>query len=193
MVGTGGVVLAVSLGAIGAWYLVHTRSSQAEESRAVEAYQLKSQPVAVTFNVEVPKNTPSEQVLYLSGSVPALGNWDAAGVPLKKDADGKYHATVPDLLNSMEYSFKITRGTWGSVETDANGKEIANHTLVAKKDGSVNVSVANWIDNGQSVPGRVTTTGDIRLHKKFHSSLLNNERTLVVYLPPGYEKDTSQR
>ena len=193
LVGAGGMILVVALAAIGAWYVIHTRSSMAEETQALEDYRVKSQPVAVTFTVRVPPNTPADQVLYLSGSVPALGNWDAAGVPLARQPDGTYRATVPDLLNSMDYAFKVTRGTWGSVETDAGGKEIPNHTFTAGRDGAVNVAVANWVDTGQSVPGRVTMTGDVRLHKKFHSNLLNNDRTLIVYLPPDYEKDKSAR
>lgn len=34
-----------------------------------------------------------------------------------------------------------------------------------------------------------TLTGDIRLHKDFHSNILNNERNVIVYLPPGYDQD----
>jgi predicted alpha/beta superfamily hydrolase len=34
-----------------------------------------------------------------------------------------------------------------------------------------------------------TLTGDIRLHKNFHSKILNNDRDVIVYLPPGYDKD----
>ena len=29
--------------------------------------------------------------------------------------------------------------------------------------------------------------GDIRLHKNFHSKILDNDRDVIVYLPPGYE------
>lgn len=32
-----------------------------------------------------------------------------------------------------------------------------------------------------------TLTGDIRFHKGFHSNILNNDRDVVVYLPPDYE------
>src|SRR5215813_1631787 len=38
-----------------------------------------------------------------------------------------------------------------------------------------------------------TLTGDIRYHKGFHSQILNNDRDLVVYLPPGYEAEKSKR
>jgi len=31
-----------------------------------------------------------------------------------------------------------------------------------------------------------TLTGDIRVHKSFHSEILKNDRDVIVYLPPGY-------
>jgi predicted alpha/beta superfamily hydrolase len=193
MVGAGGVVLVVALSAIGGWYVVQTRATKAQDSQADAQFQTRSQPVSVTFNVQVPDTTPKDQVLYLSGSVPALGNWDAAGVPLVRGDDGAYHAKVDGLLNSMDYFYKVTRGTWGTVETDASGKEIANHSFEASREGKVDLFIAGWIDNGKAVPGRVTTSGDIRLHKKFHSNLLGNERTLIVYLPPAYDQAKDQK
>ena len=117
MVGAGGMILVIALVAIGGWYLIHTRSTASELNKALAEYESRK-PVSVTFVVTAPENTPADQTLYLSGSVPVLGNWDAAGVPLKKADDGKFHATVPDLLNTMEYAFKVTRGTWGTVEAD---------------------------------------------------------------------------
>ena len=38
-----------------------------------------------------------------------------------------------------------------------------------------------------------TLTGDIRFHKSFHSKILNNDRDVVVYLPPGYESNKNKR
>src|SRR6478672_11960066 len=38
-----------------------------------------------------------------------------------------------------------------------------------------------------------TLTGDIRHHSNFHSKILNNDRELIVYLPPDYEKNKRQR
>ena len=38
-----------------------------------------------------------------------------------------------------------------------------------------------------------TLTGDIRLHKDFHSQALNNNRDVIVYLPPGYDRDKRRR
>jgi len=38
-----------------------------------------------------------------------------------------------------------------------------------------------------------TLTGDIRLHKSFHSAILNNDRDIIVYLPPGYDAEKGKR
>jgi predicted alpha/beta superfamily hydrolase len=38
-----------------------------------------------------------------------------------------------------------------------------------------------------------TLTGDVRLHKDFHSQLLGNNRNLIVYLPPGYDSGSKRR
>lgn len=38
-----------------------------------------------------------------------------------------------------------------------------------------------------------TLTGDVRLHKDFHSKILDNNRNLIVYLPPGYDTSPNQR
>ena len=38
-----------------------------------------------------------------------------------------------------------------------------------------------------------TLTGDIRVHKSFHSKILNNDRDVLVYLPPDYDGHKKKR
>src|SRR5687767_4496361 len=38
-----------------------------------------------------------------------------------------------------------------------------------------------------------TLSGDVRHHKSFHSTLLRNDRDLVIYLPPGYDTNPKAR
>ena len=38
-----------------------------------------------------------------------------------------------------------------------------------------------------------TLTGNIKIHESFHSRFLPIERTLTIYLPPGYEADPNRR
>ena len=167
----------------------------AHQNRLVEA-QLNdfvarsqaSQPVLVDFSIAVPSDTPPNQIIYLSGNVPTLGNWDAAGLALQHKDDGNWHGSA-QILSGIGYGFKITRGTWGTVETDSAGAPIPDRTLQVPSAQTVSLTVADWVDHGKSVPGRVTLTGDIRLLKNFHSTLLNNDRTIIVYLPPAYDQN----
>jgi len=178
-------VFIVGLLAIIGWYVNYTNQIKAELTQ-YESESASHKKVTVEIAVTPPANTPKDQVLYLSGSVPALGNWDAAGVQLRPGNDGRHHAQV-ELLSGLDYSFKVTRGTWGTVEADANGKDVADRTFKAGVDQRVDVTVANWIDGGKAVPGRVTALQSVRMHPKFHSDILKNERTLAVYLPAGYD------
>jgi predicted alpha/beta superfamily hydrolase len=38
-----------------------------------------------------------------------------------------------------------------------------------------------------------TLTGDVRLHEGFHSRYLEHDRTIIVYLPPGYDPEMADR
>jgi predicted alpha/beta superfamily hydrolase len=38
-----------------------------------------------------------------------------------------------------------------------------------------------------------TITGDVRTHENFHSRFLEHDRTVVVYLPPGYDEQSGDR
>jgi predicted alpha/beta superfamily hydrolase len=48
------------------------------------------------------------------------------------------------------------------------------------------------ITAGHAAPEH-TLTGDIRRHEDFHSSYLDHDRTVIVYLPPGYDPDAATR
>lgn len=38
-----------------------------------------------------------------------------------------------------------------------------------------------------------TITGDVRLHDAFHSRYLEHDRTIIVYVPPGYDARSAER
>jgi enterochelin esterase-like enzyme len=173
------------------FYALQMRQSNADLKAALDR-MAATKLVNVDFAVAVPSDTPKDQAIYLSGSGPTLGNWDSAGVPLERGDDGKWH-TSAQVRTDTVYTYKITRGTWGTVETDEKGAARPDRSLVVPAAQAVDVNVAEWVDKGQAVPGRVTLTGDIRVLKNFKSKLLGNQRTVIVYLPPGYQQDSSQR
>ncbi len=184
-------IFIIAMVAIVGWYAWYTHQIQAKLDQFVSTAQ-NQKLVRVNFTVSAPDDTPKDQVLYLAGSAPAMGNWDAAGLPLQRGDDGKYHGSA-EVMSGVEYGVKITRGIWGTVETGSKGEEVPDHLFKVSDAQSVDIAVATWRDEGKAVPSRVTMTGDIRLHKKFHSEALGNDRTLIVYLPPDYETNKEAR
>ncbi|WP_428940737.1 alpha/beta hydrolase-fold protein [Fontivita pretiosa] len=177
--------------AIAGWYAVHTRQIEAELQR-YKAWGGARRPVKVTFEVQPCPGTPEDQPLWISGNAPEMGGWDGAGVALTRGQDGKYRGTI-EVLSGIEYSYKVTRGSWSTVERGPQGQEIPNRTLMVEQDATIPITIATWVDGGKSIPGLHTLSGTIREHRKFRSELLNNERTIMVYLPPGYDQSPDIR
>src|SRR5688500_19906455 len=75
------------------YFETHRRDAEAQAAQ-FETVSKERTLIPLEFEVVAPPNTPPDQPLYLSGSEPALGNWEAAGVPLHRGEDGKYRGTV---------------------------------------------------------------------------------------------------
>ncbi|AIQ46287.1 alpha amylase [Paenibacillus sp. FSL R7-0273] len=100
---------------------------------------------SVTFRVSVPGTTPASGPVYLSGS---FNSWNAAdpAYQLTKGSDGIYSITL-SLPAGTAVQYKVTRGSWASVETSSSGAEIANRTLTpAGGAQTVNLTVQRWKD-----------------------------------------------
>jgi enterochelin esterase-like enzyme len=185
------LLLAVGLAGIGGWLFSSTHESRAAADQFSQ-WAAAQKTIPVDFVVSAPPETPVDQTLYLSGDCVELGSWDAAGVPLHRNADGSYRTTV-QLLSGIPHKFKITRGTWGTVERGPGGVECDDHAFTAEPAAAVQTTVLTWVDGGKTIPGQETLTGIFRLHKKFESQILGNSRTIIVYLPPDYDSNADRR
>jgi predicted alpha/beta superfamily hydrolase len=152
--------------------------------------------VKVKITVTVPKETDPKATLYLAGS---NTEWKQDGSKLTRLDDGTYQVELA-LKKGETLEYKITGGTWETVEKDAKGEEIDNRKLVADSEKEEKIKVEKWA----SPPGekksddkkeekKSTLSGDVRVHEHFASRNLGNERTVLVWLPPGYEKEVDQR
>lgn len=119
-----------------------------------------------------------------------LGMWSGHGLKLSRSADGRYRGSARFKEGEI-LEFKLTLGSWESVEKGAHGEEIANRTHVVRGDTEVELAIARWA--GAPATRRSTLTGDIRFHTDFESKQLGNRRTVAVFLPPGYAADESRR
>jgi predicted alpha/beta superfamily hydrolase len=151
--------------------------------------------VAVRVRVAAPASTPARDTLWLSGDLPALGAWNAAGLRLRP-AGGDHHEVVLRLPAGTRFEYKVTRGSWDTVEKDARGGEIGNRALLAVRDTTVDIAVATWRDQGGTAgPAAARThswTGDIRFHPRVPSAHVQ-PRDVWVWLPPGYAGDSTRR
>ncbi|HPC19129.1 MAG TPA: alpha/beta hydrolase-fold protein [Kiritimatiellia bacterium] len=131
-----------------------------------------------------------EQV-FLTGSADELGRWDPAAVPMTRTNDNRWEAVL-SLRTPAPVEFKVTRGTWGTEEVDADGRVPANRTFVPVENGTLEIQVAAWKDAVAAQPGP-QITGDYRILPKVHSKFLEFDRDVIVWLPPGYEARPSRR
>lgn len=138
----------------------------------------------ITFVVSVPSGTPAFEPVHVAGNQPALGSWSGAGLVLRRQADGRWTGAARFAVGT-ELEFKITRGTWETVEKDAAGGEIANRAHRVTGDARLELAVAAWRD-APRVTGNVESLGVI-------TSTNVAPRPVLVYLPPGYETETTRR
>ena len=148
----------------------------------------------ISFVVEVPTGTPENAEIWISGNQPELGNWNGAGVKLSKGAaGGNRYGTCVDFAQGTNLEFKVTRGSWDSVEKDPQGQEIDNHLHAVTKPATVQVQVGSWRDLGPIIVLPDTLTGNIKYHDVDGSSVGLKIRRLIVWLPPNYDTQTSTR
>lgn len=92
---------------------------------------------------DVPSNTPIGEILYLGGDINA---WSCNNERYRfvKDSMGRYLLTIP--RNGDKVMFKITRGTWESVEMNEAGNEQMQREVIFGKQDTIFISVSSWAD-----------------------------------------------
>jgi len=121
------------------------------------------------------------QALYDSLHIPSsVNNWDPG---VKTDIAGENLYIIPAFSGTMKY--KVTRGTWLSVEGSTTGGEIPDRSLAYQEGDTADISIASWKDLYSSQPH--TATGEVKILKSdFSIPQFNRKRRIWVYLPPDY-------
>ncbi|WP_275422805.1 carbohydrate binding domain-containing protein [Paenibacillus mucilaginosus] len=128
-------------------YTVKAFDAAGNTSTASAALSVTTNPAAgastLTFKVTVPSNTPAGDSLYVAGS---FNSWNAADPASKlvKQADGTYTVTLP-IAEGTAVQYKITRGSWETVEVSSTGTDIANRTYTKGAGAqTVSLTVVRW-------------------------------------------------
>ncbi len=152
---------------------------------------LQVSAVPIEFVITIPENAPIDSGLFLAGNVGALGGWRANGLRVSQGEDGRYRKTI-DVPVGTELEFKVTCGSWATVERDEDGGQINNRRHRVTGPATLNVVVASFPDpSSQSHPDH-TLTGIIHVHYGVRSDILDNNRDVLIYLPPGYHSSDAR-
>lgn len=138
--------------------------------------------------VSLPQNTAKNSKIFMASN---LNNWNPADekFELKPDANGYYAITLPPFSGKIEY--KLTQGSWDSVEGDHNGNQISNRTLLS--DGSQHTENINILSWQTPVLKKNTDAANVKLlSESFFIPQLKKTRRIWIYLPSNYTTTTEK-
>lgn len=138
---------------------------------------------------EVPANTPAGADIFVAGNFQGWAPGDSAYRLVPDSTQEIYQLTVSPGAGSM--SFKFTRGSWTTVESDMNGNFIPNRSHTPSGVDTLYLQIAGWEDlqGGGGPPGTPGTAAPNvhLLSDSFYISTLNRYRRVWIYLPPDYD------
>ncbi|NCD33562.1 MAG: hypothetical protein EOL87_09130 [Spartobacteria bacterium] len=144
----------------------------------------------VTFNVATAKPLPVGEQVFLSGNDVEFGGWDPCGLALTRERDNLWSTRV-ELPADIVIEFKVTRGSWLAEQVAKDGLVPPNYVLEAgTDDAEFDVYVHHWKDMKTGILPDIV--GEFRILEEVESRILNNSRTVIVWLPPSYEKEQNR-
>ncbi len=143
---------------------------------------------SVIFSLKHISASHTADTFFITGN---FNGWDPGNEQYSFHADSDGSATITLLLQAGNYEYKFTRGSWAEVETNADGKNLLNRTLVVSEDTSAEVEIAGWADDfTQDVfpKKKHTVSSNVSIiDTAFYMPQLHRSRRIWLYLPPGYE------
>ncbi len=111
--------------------------------------QKKEIPYQDTLPIKIiglPENTPIDASIYVVGS---FNGWSPGDPDFKmeRDSNGHFRTTIPIRTNITE--FKISRGSWSTIECRENGLARPNRLFNYSQDNKqdlLHIEIANWED-----------------------------------------------
>lgn len=131
----------------------------------------------------IPESTPDSATIYLAGDINA---WTPNNEDYKfKLSKGDYWLTV---IGSGDMQFKITRGSWQTVEGDKYGAQRPNRSFSFDSLDTLHLSIASWED--QVSPEALSSTANAQVSvwkEAMQIPQLKRTRRICVYLPSDYK------
>lgn len=133
----------------------------------------------------VPANTPASDPIHIAGDFQSWDPSSTAHALAYNASAGTHHITLQGVSGSVE--FKFTRGSWATVESDANGQFIPNRTYTTSPGDTLYLQILGWEDlNGNGGSNSTAEANVTVMDDDFYISQLMRTRRIWVYLPPDY-------
>lgn len=140
----------------------------------------------LTINISsVPDNTPQAEPLYFAGNANGWNPGDA-DYQFTSTGSGQYTLTFTPLEG--EVKFKITRGSWATVEGNASGGYVPDRTYQYTGGAAIlDLAIDGWEDLGSGGNNSTASDNVLLLDDDFYMPQLDRNRRIWIYLPPDYD------
>ncbi len=156
---------------------------------AMPALAQNMMPVSVEFTLHAP-DLPKGSRVYLSGGVPALGNWAPDAVAMEPLGNERWRAVVL-FSQPMPIEYHYTLGSDERLPADERGQPLRRFSAVTERNLKVDDTVTAWTSDRTVVESRGQLSGDVRYHRHVRDAVLPS-RDLVVWLPRFYDLKKKQ-
>ena len=121
-----------------------------ERAPEIVGKRLTGKEVPVTLTVTVPPTTPLTADVYVSTDA---SGWNPQAIKMDR-IDGQRYRAIRRVASGTRFFFRVTRGTWNSVERGQNGLELPPHEFFVNEVDAqgTNVTVYSWSDDRANVP-----------------------------------------
>lgn len=131
------------------------------------------------------QNKAAHPQFYLAGN---FNQWNPKDSLLQfhSEHDGKWICKIN--LPAGNYQFKITKGSWASVECQSDGSAINNHEINLLKDTTILLKPLAFQDEVEPKSIQHTQTAQVHiLDSAFYMPQLHRYRRIWIYLPKDYQ------
>lgn len=152
-------------------------------------YFIRSRYVTLVIRAKAPQYIDNNPRII--GNLPIIGSWKNHNHELQKLESGIFE-TVLRIPAYEKLEFKFTLGNWESVEKGQRFGDISNRIIDSSKSQVIELEIANFAGfEGESL--NHTRKGKFEIIRNFPSRLLNNQRNILVYLPPSYKPNGKRK
>jgi len=138
----------------------------------------------VTLRIkELPSYHKADDPVFIAGG---FNNWNPGQeeARLRKE-NGVYTITLSAPAGRHEY--KITRGSWETVESGDAGFPLENRVAEISSDTVIEISIKHWADHFPRQAKKSSASKNVKIiSTSFYIPQLNRNRRIWIYLPESY-------